>query len=149
MPNSAVTKKSRKGQYSTTVDLTTDKIIHIVKDTYKMKKAVAVRMIVNLAMDNKITLHDMKKFYRETWCFNALGEDVGKAPLKLDWTPEEYTVLHRYAAEVLDSDNRSEAFRMLVTYFAIVNDIIESEVVGRVKYKFTGKNRLPAKTVRG
>ena len=47
-----------------------------------------------------------------------------------DWTPEENALLLIYAKHLLSSNNRSEAVRILIAYFAIQNKFA---VVGQVK----------------
>jgi hypothetical protein len=89
-----------------------------------------VRMIVKLAVDNKIKLPGITKFYQEVWT-NLAFEDVQRfSTMRLDWTPEENALLRIYARHLLRSNNRSEALRVLIAYYAVQNKLA---VVGQLK----------------
>ena len=87
-------------------------------------------MIVVLALEKKIKLADVAKFYLEVWSNLSFESGQRFSQLRLDWTPEENALLLIYAKHLLSSNNRSESVRILIAYFAIQNKFA---VVGQVK----------------
>jgi hypothetical protein len=90
----------------------------------------AARMIVRLALEKKIKLADITKFYQEVWTNLAFESGQRFSQLRLDWTPEENALLLIYAKHLFSSNNRSEAVRVLVNYYAVQNKFAS---VGQVK----------------
>jgi hypothetical protein len=89
-----------------------------------------VRMIVKLAVDNKIKLPGITKFYQEVWTNLAFEDAQRFSTMRLDWTPEESALLRIYARHLFRSNNRSEALRVLIAYYAVQNKLA---VVGQLK----------------
>jgi hypothetical protein len=101
--------------------------IRLKVDLTKMGTA---KMIVQHALEEKIKLPGITKFYQEVW-INLAFEDAPRfSPMRLDWTPEENALLRIYARHLLRSNNRSEALRVLIAYYAVQNKLA---VVGQLK----------------
>jgi hypothetical protein len=101
--------------------------IRLKLDLTKMGTA---KMIVRHALEKKIKLPGITKFYQEVWT-NLAFEDVQRfSTMRLDWTPEENALLRIYARHLLRSNNRSEALRVLIAYYAVQNKLA---VVGQLK----------------
>ncbi|MGA3127333.1 MAG: hypothetical protein ABSD13_11505 [Candidatus Korobacteraceae bacterium] len=73
---------------------------------------------------------DVTKFYQEVWSNLSFENGQLFSQLRLDWTPEENALLLMYAKHLFSSSNRSEAVRVLITYYAVQNKFA---VVGQVK----------------
>jgi hypothetical protein len=82
------------------------------------------------ALEKKIKLTDVTKFYQEVWSNLSFESGQRFSQLRLDWTPEENALLLIYAKHLFSSNNRSEAVRVLITYYAVQNKFA---VVGQVK----------------
>jgi hypothetical protein len=54
-----------------------------------LTKANTSRMIVGLALEKKIKLADVTKFYQEVWSNLSFESGQRFSQLRLDWTPEE------------------------------------------------------------
>ena len=105
-------------------------LLERISHKFHLTKANKSRMIVGLALEKKIKLADVTKFYQEVWSNLAFESGQRFSQLRLDWTPEENALLLIYAKHLLSSNNRSEAVRILIAYFAIQNKFA---VVGQVK----------------
>jgi len=95
-----------------------------------LTKANAARMIVGLAIEKKIKLAEITKFYQEVWSNLSFENGQRFSQLRLDWTPEENTLLLIFAKHLFSSNNRSEAVRVLITYYAVQKKFA---VVGQIK----------------
>jgi len=95
-----------------------------------LTKGNAAKMIVGLALEKKIKLADITKFYQGVWCNLSFENGQRFSQLRLDWTPEENALLLIYAKHLFSSSNRSEAVRILIIYFAVQNKFA---MVGQVK----------------
>jgi hypothetical protein len=105
-------------------------LLEKIRHKSHLTKVDAARMIVGLALEKKIKLADVTKFYQEVWSNLSFESGQRFSQLRLDWTPEENALLLIYAKHLLSSNNRSEAVRILIAYFAIQNKFA---VVGQVK----------------
>ena len=105
-------------------------LLERISHKFHLTKTNASRMIVGLALEKKIKLADVTKFYQEVWSNLSFESGQRFSQLRLDWTPEENALLLIYAKHLLSSNNRSEAVRILIAYFAIQNKFA---VVGQVK----------------
>jgi len=114
----------------TSLDDLTLTLIEKTRHKFHLTKANAARMIVGLALEKKIKLADVTKFYQEVWSNLSFESGQRFSQLRLDWTPEENALLLVYAKHLFSSNNRSEAVRVLIAYFAIQNKFA---VVGQVK----------------
>ena len=114
----------------TSLDELTLTLLEKIRHKFQLTKVKASKMIVGLALAKKIKLVDVTKFYQEVW--SNLSFDSGQrfSQLRLDWTPEENALLLVYAKQLFSSNNRSEAVRVLITYYAVQNKFA---VVGQVK----------------
>ena len=114
----------------TSLDDLTLTLLEKIRHKSHLTKMNAARMIVRLALEKKIKLADVTKFYHEVW--NNLSFESGQrfSQLRLDWTPEENALLLIYAKHLFSSNNRSEAVRVLISYFAVQN---KYAAVGQVK----------------
>ena len=105
-------------------------LLEKIRHKFHLSKANASKMIVGLALEKKIKLADVTKFHQEVW--SNLSFDSGQrfSQLIVDWTPEENALLLIYAKHLLSSNNRSEAVRVLIAYYAVQNKLA---VVGQIK----------------
>jgi hypothetical protein len=130
MPRTTVPKIPQRNATCTSLDDLALTLIEKIRQTFHLGKIDTVRMIVKLAVDNKIKLPGITKFYQEVWT-NLAFEDVQRfSTMRLDWTPEENALLRIYARHLLRSNNRSEALRVLIAYYAVQNNLA---VVGQLK----------------
>jgi len=130
MPRTTVPKIPQRNATCTSLDDLALTLLEKIRQTFHLGKMDTVRMIVKLAVDNKIKLPGITKFYQEVWT-NLAFEDVQRfSTMRLDWTPEENTLLRIYARHLLRSNNRSEALRVLIAYYAVQNKLA---VVGQLK----------------
>jgi hypothetical protein len=114
----------------TSLDDLTLTLLEKIRHKLHLTKANASRMIVGLALEKKIKLADVTKFYQEVWSNLSFENGQRFSQLRLDWTSEENALLLTYAKHLFSSSNRSEAVRVLITYFAVQNKLA---VVGQVK----------------
>jgi len=114
----------------TSLDEVTLKLLEKIRHKFHLTKMDAARMVVRLAMEKKIKLTDVTKFYQEVWSNLAFENGQRFSQLRLDWTPEENALLLIYAKHLFSSSNRSEAVRVLLTYYAVQNKFA---AVGQVK----------------
>jgi len=114
----------------TSLDDLTLTLLEKIRHKLHLTKANASRMIVGLALEKKIKLADVTKFYQEVWSNLSFENGQRFSQLRLDWTAEENALLLTYAKHLFSSSNRSEAVRVLITYFAVQNKFA---VVGQVK----------------
>ena len=114
----------------TSLDDLTLTLLEKIRHKDHLPKANAARMIVGLAIEKKIKLAEITKFYQEVWRNLSFENGQRFSQLRLDWTPEENTLLLIYAKHLFSSNNRSEAVRVLITYYAIQKKFA---VVGQVK----------------
>jgi len=117
----------------TSLDELTLTLLEKIRHKFQLTKVRASKMIVGLALEKKIKLVDVTKFYQQVWCNLSFESGQRFSQLRLDWTPEENALLLIYAKHLFSSNNRSEAVRVLITYYAVQNKFA---VVGQVK-KFT------------
>ena len=130
MPRTTAPKIPQRNATCTSLDYLALTLIEKIRQTFHLGKMDTVRMIVKLAVDNKIKLPGITKFYQEVWT-NLAFEDVQRfSTMRLDWTPEENALLRIYARHLLRSNNRSEALRVLIAYYAVQNKLA---VVGQLK----------------
>ena len=114
----------------TSLDDLTLTLLDKIRHKFHLTKVKASKMIVGLALEKKIKLADVTKFYQEVWSNLSFESEQRFSQLRLDWTPEENALLLIYAKHLLSSNNRSEVVRILIAYFAIQNKFA---VVGQVK----------------
>jgi hypothetical protein len=114
----------------TSLDDLTVTLLEKIRQKLHLSKMDAARMIVRLALEKKIKLADITKFYQEVWTNLAFESGQRFSQLRLDWTPEENALLLIYAKHLFSSNNRSEAVRVLVNYYAVQNKFAS---VGQVK----------------
>ena len=117
----------------TSLDDLTLTLLEKIRHKLHLTKANASRMIVGLALEKKIKLADVTKFYQEVWSNLSFENGQRFSQLIVDWTPEENALLLIYAKHLLSSNNRSEALRILVAHYAVQNKFA---AVAQVK-KFT------------
>jgi hypothetical protein len=114
----------------TSLDELTLTLLEKIRHKFQLTKVKASKMIVGLALEKKIKLADVTKFYQEVWSDLSFESGQRFSQLRLDWTPEENALLLVYAKHLFSSNNRSEAVRVLITYYAVQNKFA---VVGQVK----------------
>jgi hypothetical protein len=114
----------------TSLDDLTLTLLENIRHKDHLTKANAARMIVGLALEKKIKLAEVTKFYQEVWSNLSFENGQRFSQLRLDWTPEENALLLIYAKHLFSSNNRSEAVRVLITYYAVQKKLA---VVGQVK----------------
>ena len=114
----------------TSLDDLTLTLLEKIRHKSHLTKMNAARMVVGLAIQKKIKLADVTKFYQEVWSNLSFESGQRFSQLRLDWTPEENALLLIYAKHLFSSSNRSEAVRVLITYFAVHNKFA---VVGQIK----------------
>jgi hypothetical protein len=114
----------------TSLDELTLTLLEKIRHKFQLTKVKASKMIVGLALEKKIKLVDVTKFYEEVWSNLSFESGQRFSQLRLDWTPEENALLLIYAKHLFSSNNRSEAVRVLITYYAVQNKFA---VVGQVK----------------
>ncbi len=105
-------------------------LLEKIRHKFHLSKANASKMIVGLALEKKIKLADVTKFHQEVWSNLSLDSGQRFSQLIVDWTPEENALLFIYAKHLLSSNNRSEAVRVLIAYYAVQNKLA---VVGQIK----------------
>jgi hypothetical protein len=130
MPRTTVPKIPQRNATCTSLDDLALTLIEKVRQTFHLGKVDTVRMIVKLAVDNKIKLPGITKFYQEVWTNLAFEDAQRFSTMRLDWTPEESALLRIYARHLFRSNNRSEALRVLIAYYAVQNKLA---VVGQLK----------------
>ena len=130
MPRTTAPKKPQRNATCTSLDDLALTLIEKIRQTFHLGKMDTVRMIVKLAVDNKIKLPGITKFYQEVWTNLAFEDAQRFSTMRLDWTPEENALLRIYARHLLRSNNRSEALRVLIAYYAVQNKLA---VVGQLK----------------
>jgi hypothetical protein len=114
----------------TSLDELTLTLLEKIRHKFQLTKVKASKMIVGLALEKRIKLVDVTKFYQEVWSNLSFESGQRFSQLRLDWTPEENALLLIYAKHLFSSNNRSEAVRVLITYYAVQNKFA---VVGQVK----------------
>jgi hypothetical protein len=114
----------------TSLDELTLTLLEKIRHKFQLTKVKASKMIVGLALEKKIKLTDVTKFHQEVWSNLSFESGQRFSQLRLDWTPEENALLLIYAKHLFSSNNRSEAVRVLITYYAVQNKFA---VVGQVK----------------
>jgi hypothetical protein len=114
----------------TSLDDLTLTLLEKIRHKDHLTKANAARMIVGLAIEKKIKLAEITKFYQEVWSNLSFENGQRFSQLRLDWTPEENTLLLIFAKHLFSSNNRSEAVRVLITYYAVQKKLA---VVGQIK----------------
>ena len=114
----------------TSLDDLTLTLLEKIRHKNQLTKTNAAKMIVGLALEKKIKLADVTKFHQEVWQNLSFESGQRFSQLRLDWTAEENAMLLMYAKHLFSSNNRSEAVRVLIAYFAIQNKFA---VVGQVK----------------
>ena len=114
----------------TSLDDLTLTLLEKIRHKHHLTKANAARMIVGLAIEKKIKLAEITKFYQEVWSNLSFENGQRFSQLRLDWTPEENTLLLIFAKHLFSSNNRSEAVRVLITYYAVQKKFA---VVGQIK----------------
>ena len=114
----------------TSLDELTLTLLEKIRHKFHLKKMDAARMIVRLAIEKKIKVADVTRFYRQVWSNLAFENGQRFSQLRLDWTEEENALLLIYAKHLFSSSNRSEAVRVLITYYAVQNKFAS---VGQVK----------------
>jgi hypothetical protein len=130
MPRTTVPKIPQRNATCTSLDDLALTLLEKIRQTFHLGKMDTVRMIVKLAVDNKIKLPGITKFYQEVWTNLAFEDAPRFSTMRLDWTPEENALLRIYARHLLRSNNRSEALRVLIAYYAVQNKLA---VVGQLK----------------
>jgi len=105
-------------------------LLENIRHKFQLTKVKASKMIMGLALDKKIKLTDVTKFYQDVWSNLSFESGQRFSQLILDYTPEENALLLIYAKHLFSSNNRSEAVRVLITYYAVQNKFA---VVGQVK----------------
>jgi hypothetical protein len=105
-------------------------LLEKIRREFQVSKASALKMIVDFAVQKKIKLAEVTKFHQEVWSNLAIENDERFSQLIVDWTPEENALLLIFAKHLFSSNNRSEALRILVTYYAVQNKLA---VVAQVK----------------
>ena len=96
----------------TSLDDLTLTLLEKIRHKDHLTKANAARMIVGLAIEKKIKLAEITKFYQEVWSNLSFENGQRFSQLRLDWTPEENTLLLIFAKHLFSSNNRSEAVRV-------------------------------------
>ena len=114
----------------TSLDELTLTLLEKIRHKFHLTKVKASKMIVGLALEKKIKLADITKFYQGVWCNLSFENGQRFSQLRLDWTPEENALQLIYAKHLFSSSNRSEAVRILIIYFAVQNKFA---MVGQVK----------------
>jgi len=114
----------------TSLDELTLTLLEKIRHKFHLTKMDAARMVVRLAIEKKIKLADVTKFYQEVWSNLAFENGQRFSQLRLDWTAEENALLLIYAKHLFSSSNRSEAVRVLITHYAVQNKFA---AVGQVK----------------
>ena len=129
MPRTKAPDASERIKACTSLDELTLTLLEKIRHKFHLSKVDAARMIVGLALEKKIKMADVTKFY-QVWSNLSFESGQRFSQLRLDWTPEEIALLLIYAKHLFSSNNRSEAVRILIAYFAIQNKFA---VVGQVK----------------
>jgi hypothetical protein len=114
----------------TSLDELTLTLLEKIRHKFQLTKVKASKMIVGLALEKKIKLVEVTKFYQEVWSNLSFESGQRFSQLRLDWTPEENALLLIYAKHLFSSNNRSEAVRVLITYYAVQKKLA---VVGQIK----------------
>ena len=114
----------------TSLDDLTLTLLENIRHKDHLTKANAARMIVGLALEKKIKLAEVTKFHQDVWSNLSFENGQRFSQLRLDWTPEENALLLIYAKHLFSSNNRSEAVRVLITYYAVQKKLA---TVGQVK----------------
>jgi hypothetical protein len=99
----------------TSVDEITVALLDRIKAKFELTRADAGRMIVGLAIEKEIKMSDVALFQKKV----ATENKPSYEQQRFNWSPEENAMLHAYAKRLFGNNNRSEAFRILVAYFAV------------------------------
>ena len=128
MPRTKAPDASERIKACTSLDELTLTLLEKIRNKFHLSKVDAARMIVGLALEKKIKMADVTKFY-QVWSNLSFESGQRFSQLRLDWTPEENALLLIYAKHLFSSSNRSEAVRILIAHFAVKNKFA---VVGQV-----------------
>ena len=128
MPRTKAPDASERIKACTSLDELTLTLLEKIRHKFHLSKVDAARMIVGLALEKKIKMADVTKFY-QVWSNLSFESGQRFSQLRLDWTPEENALLLIYAKHLFSSSNRSEAVRILIAHFAVKNKFA---VVGQV-----------------
>jgi hypothetical protein len=112
------------------LDDSTLTLLEKIRHKFHLTKANATKMIAGLALEKKIKLADVTKFHQEVWSNLSFESGQRFSQLIVNWSPEEDALLLMYAKHLFSSNNRSEAVRVLIAYFAVQNKFA---VVGQIK----------------
>lgn len=141
LPNPKMPRKPKKDTkaYCVAADASTRTILRTIKDKLikdKLGKTAQdiVRMILEDVDKREITIAELRDFYVNVWLRTArtIGDQRSKL-VRYNWTERQNQALEKVAERVftpLDplkeqpQRNKSQAYRMLVTYYAIKHNYV-------------------------
>jgi hypothetical protein len=89
MPRTKAPDASERIKACTSLDELTLTLLEKIRHKFHLSKVDAARMIVGLALEKKIKLAEVTKFYQEVWSNLSFESGQRFSQLRLDWTPEE------------------------------------------------------------
>ena len=105
------------------LDNRTRELLGRITHKFNLTKKEAFTRIAKLAIKNEIKLSDVTKFHQEVWTKLSTENDHVFSQVGFDWFPDENEILLTYAKHLFGRNNRSEAMRVLVAYYAIQNKL--------------------------
>jgi hypothetical protein len=120
---------------SVTIDPTTRSLIDLMRDHMNVSYEEVIRRIFKSVETAEIKRKELRDFYRDTWQVSVplrAGERANVT--RYNWSPAMIATLETVSTEVLPRQNQSEAFRLVVTYYALKNKYAKIEWTRAAKF---------------
>ena len=129
---------SRLLRICVTIDQETDDIIgRLQRRMRTADRIVVVREILRSVQQGKISRTELRDFYKNTWAL--LLTKKHRTMARFNWERDLDDTLHLVSTEILGTVNKSEAFRMLVAFYAI------REGVAKIAWTKSGTLTVPSR----
>jgi hypothetical protein len=129
-----------------TIDDKTMAIVNQLQWVTGLDRAKTVRTVLEAARTGEIKAKELFEFYRSTWLL--LASDTGnKVMARFDWPAEQDETLLLLSRQIFGRPNRSEMFRILVSYYAVKHDVVKIAWVKAAKLEVAelGPKRISSK----
>jgi hypothetical protein len=107
-----------------TLDQGTLDIIDELRRSKRMgRNSAVVRSIINAVLEGEITQSELRRFYSDIWTLVASRHDK-KVTARFNWPPALDDALHALSMDILETDNKSEIFRIITACYAVKAGIV-------------------------
>jgi hypothetical protein len=157
VPTTTTTAPKRRGRkptnvgvktYCVTIDDTTRAILEALRNKLGIGYKDIVKMILEDLASGELTTSELREFYVNTWLRTPQTGDNRSMLNNYHWTERQDAGLDRVSERVLmplkpsasqkrklAGRNKSEAFRLVVTYYAIKHKFVDIEYVKYPSFK--------------